>query len=158
MAVKFRVARQIWANDADAACVRGVAWRHRTDREILQSKVSQKRKGSWEGQVPVCRLLCKVSGDCQVVLRRLLDREVRGRLITILRGKGEVLYRALCGLWSWVSSTESRRWQHAGWSKTQMNLIYVAAICKKKKKTQTNPDTNSRMAEPWVTKCIRWGY
>lgn len=161
MALKFRVARQIWANDADAACVPGVAWRHRTDREILQSKVSQKRKGSWEGQVPVCRLLCKVSGDCQVVLRRLLDRGVRGRLITILRGKGEVLYRALCGLWSWVSRTESRRWQHAGWSKTQMNLIYAAAICKKtqnNKPPQTNPDTKTRRAEPWVTKCIRWGY
>lgn len=104
----------------DVGCVclcvrtRGVAGRHRRDGEILQSKVSQKRKGSWEVQVPVCRLLCKVSGDCQVVLRRLLDREVRGRLITILRGKGEVLYSSLCGLWSWVSSTESRRWQHAG--------------------------------------------
>lgn len=54
----------------------------------------------------MCRLLCEVSGDCQAVLRTLPDREVRGRLITILRGKGEMLYRALCGLWSWVSSTE----------------------------------------------------
>lgn len=76
--------------------------------EILQGKVSQKRKGSWEVQVPVCRLLCKVSGDCQVVLRRLLDREVRGRLITILRGKGELLYSALCGTWSWVSSLQAK--------------------------------------------------
>lgn len=57
-------------------------------------------------QVPVHGLLCEVSGDCQAVLRTLLDREVRGRLITIQRGKGEVLYIALCCLWSWVSSTE----------------------------------------------------
>lgn len=85
-----------------------MAGRHRSGRETLQSKVSQKRKGSWEGQVAVCRLLCKVSGDCQVVPRRLLEREVRGRLITILRGKGQVLYSALCGPQSWVSSTESR--------------------------------------------------
>lgn len=75
-------------------------------REVPQRKVSQKKKGTHEGQVPVCRLLCEVSGDCQAVLRTLLDREVRGRLITILRGKGEVLYIALCGLRSWVSSTE----------------------------------------------------
>jgi len=54
----------------------------------------------------VCGLLCEVSGDCQTGRRTLLDTEVRGRLITRLRGKGEMLYRALCGLWSWVSSTE----------------------------------------------------
>lgn len=54
----------------------------------------------------MCRLLCEVSADCQAVLRTLLDREVRGGLITILRGKGEMLYRVLCGLWSWVSSME----------------------------------------------------
>lgn len=48
----------------------------RADGEIPQSKVSQKREGSWQVQVAVCRLLCKVSGDCQVVLGRLLDREV----------------------------------------------------------------------------------
>lgn len=87
---------------------------HRTDGETLQSKVSQKRKGSREVQVSVCRLLCKVSGDCQVVLRRLPDREVRGRLITILRGKGEVLYSALCGTRSWVSSTGQRGRRFAG--------------------------------------------
>lgn len=57
-------------------------------------------------QVPVRRLLCEVSGDCLAVGRMLLDREVRGRLITILRGKAEVLYIAFCGPWSWVSSTE----------------------------------------------------
>lgn len=76
------------------------------EREVPQRKVSQKKKGTGEGHVPACRLLCEVSGDCQAVLRTLLDREVRGRLITILRGKGEVLYIALCGLRSWVSSTE----------------------------------------------------
>lgn len=68
------------------------------EREVPQRKVSQKKKGTREGQVPVCRLLCEVSGDCQAVLRTLLDREVRGRLITILRGKGEMLYIALCVL------------------------------------------------------------
>lgn len=75
-------------------------------KEVPQRKVSQKKKGTHEGQVPVCRLLCEVSGDCHAVLRTLLDREVRGRLITILRGKGEVLYIALCGLRSWVSCAE----------------------------------------------------
>lgn len=87
------------------------AWRDviaRTEKSC-RVKCHKRGKGAGGGQVPVCRLLGKVSGDCQVVLRRLLDREVRGRLITILRGKGEVLYSALCGLWSWVSSTESRR-------------------------------------------------
>lgn len=83
-----------------------MAGRHNLEREVPQRKVSQKKKGTSEGHVPVCRLLCEVSGDCQAVLRTLLDREVRGRLITILRGKGEVLYIALCGLCSWVSSTE----------------------------------------------------
>ncbi len=83
-----------------------MAGRHNLEREVPRRKVSQKKKGTREGQVPVCRLLCEVSGDCQAVLRTLLDREVRGRLITILRGKGEVLYIALCGLRSWVSSTE----------------------------------------------------
>lgn len=73
--------------------------------EVPQRKVSQKKKGTQEVQVPVCRLLCEVSGDCQAVWRTLPDREVRGRLITKLRGKGEVLYVALCGLLSWVSST-----------------------------------------------------
>lgn len=48
-----------------------------------------------------------MSGDCQAVLGMLLDREVRGRLITILRGEGEMLYIALCGLRSWVSSMGS---------------------------------------------------
>lgn len=83
-----------------------MAGRHNLEREVLHRKVSQKKRGDREGQVPVCRLLCEVSGDCQAVLKTPLDREVRGRLITKLRGKGEVLYRALCGLWSWVSSTE----------------------------------------------------
>lgn len=68
--------------------------------------MSQKKKGTRGVQVPMCRLLCEVSGDCQAALRMPLDREVRGRLITILRGKGEMLYIALCGPWSWVSSTE----------------------------------------------------
>lgn len=54
-------------------------------------------KRSHEGRVPECRLLCEVSGDCQAILKMMLDREVRGRLITILRGKGEMLYNALCG-------------------------------------------------------------
>lgn len=51
-------------------------------------------------QVPVGRLLCEVSGECLAVGRMLLDREVRGRLITILRGKAEVLYMPFvaCGL------------------------------------------------------------
>lgn len=79
---------------------------HKLGREVLQRKVSQKKKGTHEGQVPMSRLLCEVSCDCQAVLWMLLDREVRGRLITILRGKGEMLYIALCGLWSWVSRTE----------------------------------------------------
>ena len=83
-----------------------MAGRHILEREVPQRKVSQKKKGTHEGQVPERRLLCEVSGDCQAVLRTLLDREVRGRLITILRGKGKVLYIALCGLRSWVSSTE----------------------------------------------------
>lgn len=40
------------------------------------------------------RFLCEVSGDCWSVLRTLLDREVRARLITILRerGKAQMLY------------------------------------------------------------------
>lgn len=83
-----------------------MAGRHNLEREVPQRKVSQKKKRTHEGQVPVCRLLCEVSGDCQAVLRMLLDREVRGRLITILRGKGEMLYIAFCGPQSWVSSTE----------------------------------------------------
>lgn len=70
------------------------------EREVPHREVSQKKKGTHEGQVPVCRLLCEVSGDCQAVLRTQLDREVRGRLITILRGKGEMLYMALCVLQS----------------------------------------------------------
>lgn len=57
-------------------------------------KCHERRKGPmWVGF-----LLWEVSGDCQAVLWMLLDREVRGRLITILRGKGEMLYTALCGL------------------------------------------------------------
>lgn len=82
-----------------------MAGRHRLDAEVPQRKVSHMKR-THEVQVPVCRLLCEVSGDRQAVLRTLPDREVRGRLITRLRGKGEVLYIALCGLWSWVSSTE----------------------------------------------------
>lgn len=83
-----------------------MAGRHYLGRKVPQRKVSQKKKGTHEGQVPMCRLLCEVSSDCQAVLWMLLDREVRGRLITILRGKGEMLYIALCGLQSWVSSTQ----------------------------------------------------
>lgn len=82
-----------------------MAGRHNLGREVLQRKVSQKKKGTHESQVPVSRLLCEVSCDCQAVLWMLLDREVRGRLITILRGQGEMLYIALCGLRSWVSRT-----------------------------------------------------
>lgn len=86
--------------------VRGMAGCHNLGREVPQRKVSQKKKRSREGQVPERRLLCEVSDDCQAVLKTLLDREVRGRLITILRGKDEMLYRALCGPWSWVSRSE----------------------------------------------------
>lgn len=75
-------------------------------REVPQRKVSQKKKGTHEGQVPMCGLLCEVSADCQAVLGMLPDREVRGGLITILRGNGEMLYIALCGLRSPVSSAE----------------------------------------------------
>lgn len=71
-----------------------IIWKEKCRRE----EVPQKKKGTHEGQVPVCRLLCEVSGDCQAVLRMQLDREVRSRLITILRGKGEMLYTALCVL------------------------------------------------------------
>lgn len=76
-----------------------MAGRCNLEREVQQRKVSQKKKGTHDGRVPVCKLLCQVSGDCQAVLRTLLDREVRGRLITRLRGNSEVLYIALCGPW-----------------------------------------------------------
>lgn len=73
-----------------------MARRNNLEREVPQREVSQKKKGTHEGQVPVRRLLCEVSGDCQAVPRTQLDREVRGRLITILRGKGGMLYIPLC--------------------------------------------------------------
>lgn len=86
--------------------VRGMAGCHNLEREVPQRKVSQKKKRSREDKVSERRLLCEVSDDCQAVLKTLLDREVRGRLITMLRGKDKMLYRALCGPWSWVSSSE----------------------------------------------------
>lgn len=91
--------------------------------------MSQKKKGTREGQVPVCRLLCEVSDDCQAVLRTLLDREVRGRLITILRGEGEMLYIALCVLWSWVSSTE-RGVSKRCWEMAKGNIARAKSILK----------------------------
>ena len=55
----------------------------------------------------MCRLLCvKCLVIARAVLGMLLDREVRGRLITALRGEGKMPYTALCGLQSWVSSAE----------------------------------------------------
>lgn len=87
-------------------CVWGVAGCRPLEREVPLRKVSQKKKRTPECRVAERRLLCKVSDDCQAVWKTRLDREVRGRLITILRGKGEMLYIALCGLRSWVSCTE----------------------------------------------------
>ncbi|CAB1440525.1 unnamed protein product [Pleuronectes platessa] len=52
-----------------------MAGRHRLEREVPRRKVSQRKRGSREGRVPVCRLLCEVSRDCQAAPRTLLDRE-----------------------------------------------------------------------------------
>lgn len=69
-------------------------------------KCDRRRKGSGGVQVPVCRLLGEVFAVCQAVLTMLADRQVRGGLITTLRGKVVALHAALCGVRSWVSSTD----------------------------------------------------
>ncbi|KAM7417291.1 hypothetical protein PAMA_017110 [Pampus argenteus] len=56
-----------------------MASRHNLGGEVPRRKVSQKKKGTHEGQVPVCRLLCEVSGDCQAVLWMLLDRKRKAK-------------------------------------------------------------------------------
>lgn len=82
-------------------------------REARRAAAAGRRRGTERSvteeerfRAPVCGLLCEVSGDCQAVVGTLLDSEARGRLITMLRGKGEVLRAALCHLRSRVSSSE----------------------------------------------------